>query len=218
MAISNEPWALNTPNLSNSSRTTNAAPATVRRGAAHHAADNDILVFLWSRRTCRSGYRATFAPFPPRLPHKRRSINVGGLWTLQGYFHISQAYKFHLNRRFQTGRSLPVIQTSLRDSRSWHRFRLTKNSHSLSNPTSTSFPRQRLHTLFLLPVRKLTIREASNNGDRCKFNYFWSRGRRAYHTWSTQGQPATSCRKGMFLRSWGFFWPMNYLLKHVFGL
>ena len=39
-----------------------------------------------------------------------------GRWSskaFKGYFHISQAYKFHLNRRFQTGRSVPVIQTSL---------------------------------------------------------------------------------------------------------
>jgi hypothetical protein len=60
-----------------------------RRGAAQHAADNGILEF---------------------------DIQRLGRWSseaFKGYFHISQAYKFHLNRRFQTGRSVPVIQTSL---------------------------------------------------------------------------------------------------------
>ena len=44
-----------------------------------------------------------------------------GRWSSEAfkrYFHISQAYKFHLNRRFQTGRSVPVIRphsTSLPD-------------------------------------------------------------------------------------------------------
>jgi hypothetical protein len=60
-----------------------------RRGAAQHAADNGILEY---------------------------DIQRLGRWSseaFKGYFHISQAYKFHLNRRFQTGRSVPVIQTSL---------------------------------------------------------------------------------------------------------
>jgi hypothetical protein len=60
-----------------------------RRGAAQHAADNGILEY---------------------------DIQRLGRWSsdaFKGYFHISQAYKFYLNRRFQTGRSVPVIQTSL---------------------------------------------------------------------------------------------------------
>jgi hypothetical protein len=60
-----------------------------RRGAAQHAADNGILEY---------------------------DIQRLGRWSSEAfkrYFHISQAYKFHLNRRFQTGRSVPVIQTSL---------------------------------------------------------------------------------------------------------
>jgi hypothetical protein len=60
-----------------------------RRGAAQHAADNGILEY---------------------------DIQRLGRWSseaFKGYFHISQAYKFLLNCRFQTGRSVPVIQTSL---------------------------------------------------------------------------------------------------------
>ena len=60
-----------------------------RWGAAQHAADNGILEY---------------------------DIQRLGRWSSQafkGYFHISQAYKYYLNRRFQTGRSVPVIQTSL---------------------------------------------------------------------------------------------------------
>jgi hypothetical protein len=59
------------------------------RGATQHAADNGILEY---------------------------DIQRLGRWSSQafkGYFHISQAYKYYLNRRFQTGRSVPVIQTSL---------------------------------------------------------------------------------------------------------
>jgi hypothetical protein len=59
-----------------------------RRGAAQHAADNGIMEY---------------------------DIQRLGRWSSQafkGYFHISQAYKYHLNRRFQTGRSAPIIQTS----------------------------------------------------------------------------------------------------------
>jgi hypothetical protein len=60
-----------------------------RRGAAQHAADNGILEY---------------------------DIQRLGRWSseaFKGYFHISQAYKFYLNRRFQTGCSVPVIQPSL---------------------------------------------------------------------------------------------------------
>lgn len=61
---------------------------STRRGAAQHAADNGIL---------------------------DNDIQKLGQWSSQafrGYFHISQAYKYALNRRFQTGRSLPVVPTS----------------------------------------------------------------------------------------------------------
>ena len=60
-----------------------------RRGAAQHAADNGILEY---------------------------DIQRLGRWSSQafkGYFHISQAYKYYLNKRFQTGRSAPIIHTSL---------------------------------------------------------------------------------------------------------
>jgi hypothetical protein len=59
------------------------------RGAAQHAADNGILEY---------------------------DIQRLGRWSseaFKSYFHIGQAYKFYLNRRFQTGRSVPMIQTSL---------------------------------------------------------------------------------------------------------
>lgn len=59
-----------------------------RRGAAQHAADNGIL---------------------------DSDIQKLGRWSseaFKGYFQISHAYKFHLNRRFQTGRSVPLIPTS----------------------------------------------------------------------------------------------------------
>src|SRR6266850_4350231 len=38
-----------------------------------------------------------------------------GRWSSQaykGYLQLSQAYKFGLNKRFQTGRSIPIITTS----------------------------------------------------------------------------------------------------------
>jgi integrase len=60
-----------------------------RRGAAQHAADNGIL---------------------------ESDIQHLGRWSSQaykGYFQLSQAYKFGLNKRFQTGRSIPIITTSL---------------------------------------------------------------------------------------------------------
>jgi hypothetical protein len=60
-----------------------------RRGAAQHAADNGILEY---------------------------DIQRLGRWSsdaFKGYFHISQAYKYSLNRRFLTGRSPPVISSSL---------------------------------------------------------------------------------------------------------
>ena len=53
---------------------------------------------------------------PPTNGILEYDIQRLGRWSseaFKGYFHISQAYKFHLNRRFQTGRSVPVIQTSL---------------------------------------------------------------------------------------------------------
>ena len=59
-----------------------------RRGAAQHAADNRIL---------------------------DPDIQKLGRWSSQafkGYFHISQAYKFALSRRFLIGRSPPIITTS----------------------------------------------------------------------------------------------------------
>jgi hypothetical protein len=55
-----------------------------RRGAAQHAADNGILEYDIQR------------------------LNRWSSEAFKGYFHISQAYKFHLNRRFQTGRSVPA--------------------------------------------------------------------------------------------------------------
>ena len=60
-----------------------------RCGAVQHAADNGIIEY---------------------------DIQRLGRWfseTFKGYFYISQAYKSPLNRRFQTGHSVPVIQTSL---------------------------------------------------------------------------------------------------------
>jgi hypothetical protein len=60
-----------------------------RRGAAQHAADNGIL---------------------------EDDIQKLGRWSseaFKGYFHISLAYKYALNRRFQTGRARPVVHTSL---------------------------------------------------------------------------------------------------------
>ena len=60
-----------------------------RRGAAQHAADNGILEY---------------------------DIQRLGRWSseaFKGYFHISTYYKYVLNRRFLTGRSAPVIYTSL---------------------------------------------------------------------------------------------------------
>jgi hypothetical protein len=62
---------------------------SLRRGAAQHASDNGIL---------------------------DEDIKRLGRWNSQafkGYFSTSMAYKFMLNRRFATGRSLPVIRTSL---------------------------------------------------------------------------------------------------------
>ena len=59
-----------------------------RRGAAQHAADNGILEY---------------------------DIQKLGRWSseaFKGYFHISLAYKYTLNRRFLTGRAKPVIFTS----------------------------------------------------------------------------------------------------------
>ena len=59
------------------------------QGAAQHAADNGILEY---------------------------DIQRLGRWSseaFKGYFHISQGYKFHLNRRFQIGRLVPVIHTTL---------------------------------------------------------------------------------------------------------
>jgi hypothetical protein len=59
-----------------------------RRGAAQHAADNGIL-------EC--------------------DIQKLGRWSseaFKGYFHISLAYKYTLNRRFLTGKAKPVIFTS----------------------------------------------------------------------------------------------------------
>jgi hypothetical protein len=60
-----------------------------RRGAAQHASDNGIL---------------------------DEDIQRLGRWTsdaFKGYFNISLKYKFLLARRFLTGRSVPVINTSL---------------------------------------------------------------------------------------------------------
>jgi hypothetical protein len=62
---------------------------SLRRGAAQHASDNGIL---------------------------DEDIKRLGRWNSQafkGYFSTSMVYKFMLNRRFATGRSLPVIRTSL---------------------------------------------------------------------------------------------------------
>jgi integrase len=66
----------------------NYAGHSLRRGAAQHAADNGILEY---------------------------DIQRLGRWSsaaFKGYFHISHAYKYALNRRFLTGKALPVIQTS----------------------------------------------------------------------------------------------------------
>jgi hypothetical protein len=48
--------------------------------------------------------------------HLEYDIRRLGRWSSEaskGYFHISRACEFYLNRRFQTGRSVPVIQISL---------------------------------------------------------------------------------------------------------
>ena len=104
-----------------------------RRGAAQHAADNGILEY---------------------------DIQRLGRWSseaFKGYSHISQAYKFHLNRRFQTGRSVPVIHTSLNvpNGQPRHHF---PSTHSF-NP-STSSLRQRPHTLPSLPLELSTAQRS----------------------------------------------------------
>lgn len=55
-----------------------------RRGAAQHAADHGI------------------------LEHEIQSLGRWSSAAFRGYFEYSQAHKFHLNRRFQTGRIAPL--------------------------------------------------------------------------------------------------------------
>ena len=64
---------------------------SIRRGAAQHAADNGML---------------------------HEDIQLLGRWSsdaFKGYFAASVNKKYHANRRFLTGRNLPVIPLSIED-------------------------------------------------------------------------------------------------------